>query len=87
MNNDIIETKINSLLNQKVTIANKIKHSPNHIKDHINKVGKLNSFDLGDSKSGVTVEIIIEVTVGKKNPRVDTMHLWVDSRDVVELSS
>ena len=87
MNKDKIETKIKSLLHEKVTIVNRIKFSPNHISDYVKYTGKLNNYDLGDSLDGVTVEIIIEVTVGKKVPRVETRSLMVDSRDIVELSS
>ena len=84
MTKNQIELKLKSLLNQKVTIVNKIKHSPNHMKSHINEVGTLNSYDIGDSHSGISVEIIVYVIVDKKVPRSDTIHLWVDSRDIVE---
>ncbi len=87
MSKEIIEQKLDSLIDQEITLVKKIKKSAGHITSYAGLTGTLKSYGEGDSKGSISANIVVDVELGKKVKRIEQISLWVDHRDIVGFES
>jgi hypothetical protein len=83
---DDIELKLERLIGREVAIHKTIKHSANWVEQYIGMSGILKQIEIGDEHEDIVVLVDVVLVTGKKEVRSNSNGIWLDARDIVEIT-